>query len=90
MYTSAWHRPCDYTKRCGYIWSQAHATAKICWMLADGGRGWEAEEEQEQARGNIYQIAKEKFNFLLQGLIVFRQLLKDICQPFFLTNCMLP
>ena len=49
-------------------------------MLAGGGRGWEAEEE-EQARGN--QMRRRSLIFLLQGLIVFRQLLKDISSLFF-------
>ena len=33
---SAWHRPCEYTKRCGYIWSQAHArfAAFGCMLVA--------------------------------------------------------
>ena len=28
-------------------------TCKICWMLAGGGRGWEAEEEEEEASGEL-------------------------------------
>ena len=48
---SAWHRPCGYTKRCGYIWPRAHARfAAFGCVLVAGGGGEEQEQEQRQRR----------------------------------------
>ena len=59
-------------------------------MLADGGRGWEAEEEEEQARGNIYQIAKEKFNFFASGPNRISSIIKRHLPAFFFDKLYAP